>query len=65
MRIGCGYLFSKEKILSGAPRELLGGPKGRQDDGQHIFSKMSIVRATLWVFLVWNHRDRRQVYVFQ
>ena len=50
MRIGCGYLFSKEKILSGAPRGLLGGPKGRQDDGQHIFPKCQLYEQRFGFF---------------
>ena len=46
MRLGCGYLFSKEKILSGAPRGLL----GCQDDGQHIFPKCQLYEQRFGFF---------------
>ena len=50
MRIGCGYLFCKEKIFSGAPRGVLGGPKGRQDDGQYILPKCQLYEQCFGFF---------------
>ena len=58
------FVFQGENTFWG-PQGAIGGPQRSPRWWAVYSSKMSIVWATLWVFLVWNHRDRRQVYVFQ
>ena len=50
MRIGCGYLFFKEKIFSGAPRGYWGAPKVTKMMGSIFFQNVNCLSNALGFF---------------